>query len=259
MSDAWHVLHRDIETRSTLDLTDVGAWRYAADPTTGVWVVSYAIDSEPPQIWTPGQPIPEAFHIAARDPGWLVVAHNDQFETAIETRVLARLGWPLVPLERHRCTMAMALASALPSRLDAAAEVLNSPFRKDVEGQRLMRKMARPRKPRASENPNGLYWHDEPENQVRLQKYCMRDTDAERWLYQHVPSLSDDEQTRWLIDQRINGRGFFTDGAPLEAASRIAAAAGEAVQEETRPNHRRRAHQHQSGGRAAGLARRTWL
>ena len=39
-------LFRDIETRSTLDLTEVGVWRYAAESTTGVWCVGYAIDGK---------------------------------------------------------------------------------------------------------------------------------------------------------------------------------------------------------------------
>jgi DNA polymerase len=95
-----------------------------------------------------------------------------------------------------------------------------------------MRKMARPRKPRAGEDPNGLYWHDEPENQTRLQQYCMRDTEAERWLYQRVPPLTDPEQALWALDAVVNQRGFHTDGALLEAASRLAATAGRAVQEE---------------------------
>src|SRR6516164_343432 len=228
-----HILHRDIETRSTIDLTDVGTWRYAGDPNTGVWVVAYAVNDAPAQIWIPGQPVPEEFHIAARDPDWLIVAHNDAFERAVEELILApRYGWPIVPIQQHVCTMAVVLASALPGSLDSAAEVLNSPFRKAAEGQRLMRKMARPRKPRAGEDPNGLYWHDEPENQARLQQYCMSDTDAERWLYQRVLPLIDSEQALWALDATINRRGFHTDAALLGAASRIAIAAGQAVQDE---------------------------
>src|SRR6516164_11311431 len=223
----------DIETRSTVSLDDAGAWRYAGDSSTDVWCVGYAVDNAPARIWIPGQPIPEEFHTAAHDPGWLIVAHNDAFERAIEELILApRYGWPIVPIERHRCTMAMVLACALPGSLDDAAEALNSPFRKDAEGQRLMRKMARPRQPRKGEDPNGLYWHDEPENQTRLQQYCMRDTEAERWLYQHVPPLIDSEQILWTLDQLINQRGFYTDGTLLKAASRIAAAADQAMQEE---------------------------
>ena len=55
------VLYRDIETRSTLDLADTGAWRYAADPTTEVLCVAYAVDDGAVNIWTPGQAIPEEF------------------------------------------------------------------------------------------------------------------------------------------------------------------------------------------------------
>jgi DNA polymerase len=228
-----HILHRDIETRSTLDLTKVGVWRYAAEPNTAAWCLSHAVDDDPVQIWIPGQPVPEVFHTAARDPDWRITAHNDQFERAIEERILApRYGWPLVPIQRHVCTMALVLACALPGSLDGAAAALNSPFPKDVEGQRLMRKMARPRKPRAGEDPNELYWHDEPENQARLQQYCMRDTEAERWLHQHVLPLTDSEQAQWIIDAKINGRGFASDALLLTSASRIAAAADKAVQRE---------------------------
>src|SRR5262245_55946581 len=134
------VLFRDFETRSTLDLEVVGAWRYAAEPTTAVWCVAYAVDDGPIDIWIPGQPVPEAFHQAARDSDWLVGAHNDSFESVIERLILSPLyGWPLVPIERHRCSMAMALAAALPGKLKKVADVLNLPVRKDAEGERLMR------------------------------------------------------------------------------------------------------------------------
>ena len=137
------LLHRDIETRSILDLTRVGGWRYATDPTTGVWCLAFAIDHQPAQLWTPDQPIPEAFIEAARNPAWLVIAHNDAFERLIEEHILApRFGWPLVPIERHRCTMAMALACALPGKLEKVADALELEHRKDAEGSRLMKQMA---------------------------------------------------------------------------------------------------------------------
>src|SRR5215467_9618590 len=105
------ILYRDFETRSTLDLSRVGAHRYAADPTTEILCVGYAIDDGSIEIWTPGQPVPEEFIEAAKNPDWLVVAHNDGFESAIEEHVLnPRPSWPLIPLAQHRCTMAMALA-----------------------------------------------------------------------------------------------------------------------------------------------------
>jgi DNA polymerase bacteriophage-type len=230
---AVRILHRDIETRSTIDLTDVGAWRYAGDPTTGVWCVAYAVDDGPAQIWIPGQPIPEEFHVAARDPDWIVVAHNDAFERAIEERILApRYSWPIVPIERHRCTMAIASASALPAALGTVAEVLQLSARKDDDGARLMKQMARPRKPRAGEDPAGIYWHDDHEKLEALHAYCRQDVEVERELFHRLPPLADSEQALWVLDQLINQRGFHTDGPLLKAASRIAAAAGQVVQEE---------------------------
>src|SRR5262252_438810 len=111
----------DIETASAVNLELVGAWRYAADPSTQVLAVSFAVDDDEPQIWLPGDPIPQAFITAAADPTWKVVAHNYQFERAIATRILTpRFGWPQIPLEQQVCTMTMALASALPGGLDAA-------------------------------------------------------------------------------------------------------------------------------------------
>ena len=59
------LLHYDIETRSAADLTEVGARRYAADPSTVVLCVAYAVDDEEPAIWLPGQPVPWQFIEAA--------------------------------------------------------------------------------------------------------------------------------------------------------------------------------------------------
>jgi DNA polymerase len=227
------ILHRDFETRSTIDLSDVGAWRYAGDPNTAAWCCAYAVDDGPVQVWIPGQPIPEEFFEAARNPDWIVTAHNDAFERAIEERILApQYGWPIVPIERHRCTMAMASASALPAKLKTVAEVLQLSARKDDQGSRLMQQMARPRKPRAGEDPNGIYWHDDQEKLEGLYAYCRQDVEVERELYHRLPPLTDSEQALWVLDATINQRGFHTDGLLLEAASHIAAAAGQAVQDE---------------------------
>ena len=137
------LLHRDYETRSTLDLECVGAARYAADPSTGVWCAGYVVDDGQVQLWWPDQPIPEAFFEAARNPTWLIVAHNDAFDRLIEEHILApRYGWPLVPIERHRGTMAMALACGLPGALERVADALELEHRKDAEGSRLMKQMA---------------------------------------------------------------------------------------------------------------------
>ena len=118
-------LHRDYETRSNANLPKVGVDKYAADPSTEVLCAAYAVDDGPVQVWLPGrEPIPAVFFEAERDLSWEVSAHNDAFETAIERHILApRFGFPLVPLERHSCTMARCQALALPAKLEAVADV----------------------------------------------------------------------------------------------------------------------------------------
>jgi DNA polymerase len=95
-----------------------------------------------------------------------------------------------------------------------------------------MRQMSLPRKPRKGEDSSQIHWHDRPEQLERLYAYCRRDVELERELFRRLPPLTDSEQGLWVLDQLINQRGFHTDGALLEAASHIAAAAGQAVQEE---------------------------
>jgi hypothetical protein len=110
---AMPVLHRDIESKSVLNLKKVGARLYAAHPTTAPWCCAYVVDDGPIKLWFRGDPVPAEFVEAERNTDWLVAAHNDAFETAFEEQILApQFGWPLVPIERHRCTMAMASTSS---------------------------------------------------------------------------------------------------------------------------------------------------
>jgi len=162
-------------------------------------------------IWLPGRPIPPEFLVAANDPNWHVVAHNDSFEAAIEERVLApRYGWPVIPIERDRCTMAAALAAALPGKLENVAEALDLPFQKDREGYRLMRKLARRREPPT------------PGELDILAAYCARDVEVERAVDHAVPPLSPDEQALWILDFIVNRRGFHVDRDLAVAARKLA-------------------------------------
>jgi DNA polymerase len=214
----------DIETRSTVPLEDTGAWRYAADATTEVLCIGFAVDDSDVQIWTPGQPVPEEFRTAVSDPTWCIVAHNFAFERAIATRILQpRFDWPEIPLAQQRCSMSLALANALPAALDNAARALNLGHHKDSEGYLLMRRMARPRRPRKNE-PAGIYWVDGPELRQRLHLYCKRDVEAERALYGCLPPLPPIEQRLWKLDAVINARGFYTDIALTKAACEVSRA-----------------------------------
>ena len=103
--------------------------------------------------------------------------------------------------------MAMARAAGLPAKLGLLGAALELVNRKDPAGERLMKSMAAPRKPRKGEPP-GIYWRDTPENLDKLGRYCIADMEATRELYRRVTPLSDPEQKLWALDHGINTRGF---------------------------------------------------
>jgi DNA polymerase len=220
-----NIIFWDVETRSSINLKVAGAHRYASDPATEVLCVGYAVDDGPVEILVPGQPIPQPFIEAARDPSYLIVAHNDAFERTIERLILhPRYGWPLVPIERRRCSMAMAMAAALPGALDKACEAIGLTYTKDKAGQGLMRRMAKPL-------PGGGCIEDAASLE-RLYTYCRRDVEAGRALFHALPPLTEGEQRLWALDAAINSRGFFTDGALLDAAHKVVTEAEAALQAE---------------------------
>ena len=223
---AMHVCHRDYETRSILALERVGTHKYATDPCTEVLCCAYAVDDQPVQFWILGDKVPPEIVQAANDPKFVAVAHGDHFETAIERCIMApRCGWPEIPLDRHICTMSMALALGLPARLSAAADALELADRKDVVGERLMHQMRKPRRPRQGEDPSQSYWFNDSDRLERLYAYCRQDVEAERALFHRLSVLSEAELTIWQLSCRINDRGFYVDRQFAEAARRIAQAA----------------------------------
>ena len=226
-------LFRDYETRSTLNIAGVGAWKYASHSTTDVWCCAYAVDDDPIKLWVPGESIPPEFKEAAQNPDWLVSAFNDQFERLIEQHIMAqRYGWPTIPMERHRCIQAAALALALPATLEKVARALKLEQQKDESGRRTMLQMAIPRPPRQDEDPEGLYWFDDLERLARLYEYNKQDLAVERAIHHRIGSLSPEEQSLWVLDAAINDRGLFIDGELLDAAIRIAEAAQSAISTE---------------------------
>jgi DNA polymerase len=228
-----HVLHRDYETRGRLLLKRVGTHRYAADPGTEVLCGAFAIDNEPVQLWIRGDPVPPEFIEAAADPSWIVCAHNDAFEAAIEQHIMApRFDWPEIPPAQHCCTMAAASALGLPARLSMAADALELANRKDVAGGRLMHQMSKPRRARQGEDPSQVHWFDDDDRLRRLRDYCRQDVEVERELFDRLPLLSATEQTLWALSCRINERGFCVDRQFAEDARRIAQAAAPKIDAE---------------------------
>lgn len=268
-------LHKDFETASALDLLKVGTHNYAQHWSTHIICMSYAWDNEPPRRWFPGQPYPAdvAEHEAA---GGIVVAYNAAFEYEIHNVVLPRMverrtpeGQKIKygnrPLTHQQldCVMARANAMALPPKLEKVAIALGLSANKDMEGNRLMKQMCKPKPlPRGVvEHPKGwtgidctfcnghgvddennrcnhcagtgevygeLYeWWREPEKIERLAAYCDQDVIVEQAVDRVVYQLSPSEQIAWRLDQEINRRGLPLDIALAERITKLVEVAHE--------------------------------
>jgi hypothetical protein len=157
--------------------------------------------------------VPAAIVEGAQDPDTVFVAHNVAFEHLIVHHVATpKYGWPVIPVERYRCTMAMAAATALPFSLEKAADALELANRKDTTARELMTAMAKSRDGWSEEKLQQLY------------EYCKRDVAAERELYHRLPPLNPTELAVWVLDAEINARGFYVDRALAQAAREMASA-----------------------------------
>lgn len=211
------VLHCDFETRSVLDLKEVGLHRYVTHPDTDVWCMAWAIGDEDPHLWEPADGMKYEqhrvwSHVAH---GGTVFAHNAAFELAVWNNIMVpRYGWPVLKPEQTYCTMAQAYAMGLPGALENAALALGLNLLKDTEGRALMLRMARPRR---IENGKPIWW-DEPDKLARLYAYCQQDVRVERALHARLLPLSDAERRVWLLDYKINQRGVAVDVETAKAA-----------------------------------------
>ena len=217
--------HVDFETYSELDLTEVGAYKYAEHPSTEPLCLGYAQDDEKVEAWVPsqhGRKCPAIVKRAASE-GWYFVAHNAMFERSIWLYVMAkRYGWPNIPVHRWRCTAAMAAAVGFPRSLDGATRRAKLPehLLKDKRGADLLKIFSIPRKPTKTDQRARIMPDDQPGDFADLVKYCKQDVRSERGLFHYLPDLPDREWAVWRTDLRINEVGVPLDTSLIRSTLR---------------------------------------
>lgn len=203
----------DFETRSEVDLKKVGLYVYAPHPSTTIMCACYSIDGGPVQTWTMGQPQPrdlqEAVVMGAEFHAW-----NAQFERVIWDNFPEWLVVP--PLEAWHCSMVLAGLHGLPLPLAQAALALRLDAVKDMDGNRIMMQMTKPRGRDVDGNP---IWWDEPAKWQKLVAYCKRDVEVEMAIAEYLCPMPGREREIYILDQTVNGRGVRLD-VPLAVASR---------------------------------------
>jgi DNA polymerase bacteriophage-type len=228
-------LHLDFETFSKADIRDVGAYRYAFDPSTEILCAAMAFDDEEPVVWHCEMADWEQDHLQLywgrlQDPDILIYAHNAMFESAIcQALLMKTCGIPAPALERFRCTMSLARRASLPGKLEKLAEVLKLGNQKDTRGKSLLKKfsMMQPAKKPTLKNPNGLpprriLPNDEPEAFAELLAYCAQDVRAEQEVARKLAYFDEPINNRnYTLDQRINARGVPVNLAALRHAQKL--------------------------------------
>lgn len=211
----------DFETRSVSDIKSAGARSYAQHPST--WPLCLAVKIGPAEdIWVPGMPMPTILFDALLR-GEKLSAWNATFEIAIWQEIMVpRFGWPDLPPDRFACTMQRAALVGCPGALERAAAALRLPVGKDMDGHRLMLKMCKPLPRRKTDAPGTLRWHDDPEDMLRLQRYCMDDARTEAMAAAALPVAPPMEAAVMRVDRFINLRGVRVDRLAAAGAARIA-------------------------------------
>jgi DNA polymerase len=203
----------------------------------------YAFGDEPVNIWIPDPLLPDALRKRIRD--WLVKnqpggtitfgykcpkrirwhadrggrfwAHNAMFERTVLRGPAGRLiRFPKTKRKQWHCTMVQAKENGLPADLKRCGAALECKHQKDENGRGDMLRLAKPRKP-SKLNPATRWLPDNaPDKFFNLYTYCVDDVLAERDVHHGCKPITKNERKIYLLDQRINDRGWMIDAKGIE-------------------------------------------
>lgn len=207
------VLCVDIETSSLCDIKQ-GSWAYSLHRTTIVYCVSFGYAEGPERFyvhtWEPGDELEQVEELVGFiRAGGRLLAHNAGFEKSIWTNILApAYGFPMFEPGQWADTQTLGLAINMPFALEGLCKALGTPIKKDEEGNKLMKAMA---KPKVDKKTGAIEYDQDPLHVARLIEYCELDVRATLSAYFRLPPLSVDEKLVAAVDERINERGVYLD------------------------------------------------
>lgn len=208
----------DVETYSSVDIKESGAYKYIESPDFEILIIGYALDDGPVNIvdLAQGEEMPEEFEEALLDPDCVKVAHNAVFERLS----FKRIGYN-VPAEQWYCTSVKAAYCGLPLSLDGVSKALNLTDKKLDTGKALIKYFSCPCK---ATRVNGMrtrnYPEHAPEKWEMYKEYNKYDVLAEREIFKRLEAyiIPDIERKMYVLDQNINDRGILVDMELAESA-----------------------------------------
>ena len=215
----------DTETYSETPIKN-GVYRYAAD--AEVMLFAYALNDEPVKVWdlTSGEPFPRDLHDALKDVKagkTKAVFHNSNFDRLVlQSPKAANGNVGIVTLEAKDIfdTMACAYAHGLPGALGTLCDIfgVNAEEAKDKTGRALILLFCKPQAINRKVRRATRETH--PEQWKQFVNYATKDIDAMRAIYKKLPkwNYKGKEYDLWVLDQKINDRGFQVDTVFAEKA-----------------------------------------
>ncbi len=216
--------YQDLETYSPVPIKS-GTHKYAEKAEILLW--SYALDDGEPDCWdvTTGARMPNALEDQIEDERIIIVGQNwGMFDEVIIEHVMPEVA-KKIPLTRVYDTLVQALSHSLPGSLDKLCEIFNiaDDERKLKTGKDLIRLFCMPpaknvKRGRATRLTHPAQWEE-------FIYYAKRDIPSMRAVHKKMPHVNyridgGFERELWLLDQKINRRGFLVDIDLAEAAVR---------------------------------------
>lgn len=205
-------LYLDIETYSSVDITNCGSYKYFESLDFEILMIAYAFDNDPLRIidLASGDKMCPFVEVALRDPDIEKHSHNANFErNAFKTYGID------VPIEQWHCSAVKSAYCGLPLSLDGVSKALKlGDLGKSADGKALIKYFSCPVKPT---KVNGMrtrnYPHHDPEKWERFKDYCKQDVEAERTIDNRLSryKIPETERLNYILDQKINDRGVLID------------------------------------------------
>ena len=229
-------LHLDLETRSSVDISKGGVYKYASSPDFDVLLLGYAADGGEVNVidLASGEVIPEEVLVALLDDSVTKWAHNCAFERVALSYWLRRhrpdlfVGYGIDgdPTQNYldpaswRCTMVLSAYNGLPLSLDKVGAVLGFEEQKLKEGRDLIRFFCTPSRIK------GRTWNlpeHAPDRWATFKAYNKRDVEVEMQIHRRLHNYPVPESVweEYRLDQEINDRGIMIDRTLVEQAIRI--------------------------------------
>ena len=233
-------LSLDLETKSSVDITKCGAYKYAESLDFEILLFGVSVDHGPIAVYdlACGDTVPEEIIAALSDDRVTKFAYNAAFERICLSVWLRRnypkhfksYSIPGDPVQNYldpsswKCTLVWAAYNGLPLGLESVGAVLGFEEQKLKEGKDLIKFFCSPCKP--TKKNGGRTWnlpHHDPEKWALFKKYNERDVQVEMQIQERlknypVPNSVWDE---YHLDQEINDRGIMIDQEMVTQALRI--------------------------------------